>query len=583
MKGIKVTYKTVNDLAYIRDIKENEKILMTLFLSDGLFDLIVGNNPGVSHIEFGEYPIEKVNIETQNELNKAKRTLNFPIETGRSFMMEHSFISHKEIVYDTIWTKNKEATSYHVSQVKKRYFEYKYNNKKYIFVDVGSEKGWFEIKPIVWSVDYQNKSITPINLTIDALLKEEDIKVDTRIIDNIFLPDLSYKDLIVQMLIVNKEKTQKHLEKTVLNDILQTAHLEKTITYKNYEDLLKIIAKNNNFEDFVGVVEITLEGPKLKDSEKENVNKLLNNKVIYKEIEQKKNPNEEINSIVNNINELLNLGVSDNPEKIKSKIDKLIEEYNKNIKEYNNLLVMERNDIHYLFNKLTSDLEDILNNLMHSNNINEEYIKMLKLINNCTGIIKKDEDVVAVDDFEKDIQTIVNNILPSLVNSDKKEELINILNNEKERILSYIKGNDNSPAKNYKSLKEFKIVCRRKLQSFLVKTKKELQNNSVVREVQKEYDKIMSGLTFQSEDEYINFLLKELQKNIKRIQKEGTEEDNKILSNILETNKIEENKNFLKNVSLLNESIKETYSIIRKIEEREKEQREIDNYTISIK
>ena len=96
------------------------------------------------------------------------------------------------------------------------------------------------------------------------------------------------------------------------------------------------------------------------------------------------------------------------------------------------------------------------------------------------------------------------------------------------------------------------------------------------------FPQIILGQKAKSENEYINFLTNEIQKNIKIINEKGNKEEKETLARILKENERKEKDNLGEVLSLLNSVLKNTLSILMNIDSRERKEKDIEEYTVKI-
>ena len=425
---------------YLKHRTRYDKLNISIQLPPLLFELIVGNNPNKKEIEFCEYP--EYLSGNFIKLNKIKNLT----ETNETYTIKTCKIRTIKLYYTNASAKQKE----------KIYKVYKCGNEKYIKYenDDDHHKYLVKIVPIKWEVNYETQTIKTCNY------------ITTKILETI----ITNNEPKLKNVRGSKTKTLEEIDR-ICNEIIKKANLRKTIKYTDYKNLLSIIESNNNFEDFRGFVELTFEGPSLNFEEKDYIKKILVDNE-YKFAENTKHS--KINNTINEIYDLFDLGIINDKKTIKSivdKIDKLVSEYNQNLRDKtNNELYFSDGKLSYLEKQLEFDLNTLLNDLIDVNKY-KEHIKMLKLMDRCLKILEDDNGFIATHELEKDILTIKRNILPYIKNKDKEKEINSIISNERKRLLSFIKGNNNNEAKNYKSFNIFIINFRKKLQDYIMSLK----------------------------------------------------------------------------------------------------------------
>ena len=376
--------------------------------------------------------------------------------------------------------------------------------------------------------------------------------------------------------------TKNSFVKKIVLEFLENNNLKKEIKYNNFNDLLKII-DNTNFDYFdIFHIEIILYGPQLTKTQQDFIQEKLGNiNITFKEKEAS-NENEVINNIIDKIYAMLDTGIFEDKDKIKKHIEELISNYNNKIKSIDN------DNFLYHYEKLKLDLEVILEKLSRKINNKNEHIKMLILLNSCMSIIenvdeKNIKEIYPQNDLELYIWRIVKDILPHINNKSKLEELKSIINNERNKIISYIKGDNNSKAKEYKSCENFILIFRKKIQNYLYSLKMELNNQDSIKDFIKTFPQIIKNEQIKNKNEEIDFLMKEIQKNSQIIQKNGTKKDFQDLQRKLKEIEINENDDINKTISNITEILKYTFKILLRIEKREQQNNKIDKYTINIR
>ena len=553
----------MNDIQWIKSLNFKEtndyKIGLFLCLKSTIYRLIT-NNCSTNYFELGRYP---------DYLSGKYYPLSYvknPVPTGITFTL----FDDKSIIKKVkIFGSGKHFDDYSFKRVKKTYSEYEYNGRKFIKYHNGKEKVWVEVLPILWKANNSDKSI----MTVDSIANGRLEEVPRAAYNKNRFEDRLYKIRGVHLRTIKKLKISDKLTreeiKTIVSDIVKTIHIVKHIKYIDYNDLNE---KLDRIAGMYSVLEIILEGPPLTPSEKESIAKVVNNnKITYVEILPKeKSKNEIINDIIDNIYELLDfVGDSNN---IKSDVAEKLSKYNAELKTSNNRS--------WLFQNLIVNLNNILDSLNYKKYM--EHIKIYKFLNRCIGILDND-DVEVQTDIEKDILKLKREILPFVDNSSIANQLKERLLNEREAIVAYIKGDDNSSAKFYKSLDDYYIVMRNILQKYLILLKCELEKKDLIREFKILIPSIIEGQKVKSENEYINSMMSEIHKNVIVINEKGNLEEKRLLCKLNDCASVLENDDFEGMINNLNRILMNTIRVLNIIKRREIDSEELNEYTVRIK
>ena len=290
--------------------------------------------------------------------------------------------------------------------------------------------------------------------------------------------------------------------------------------------------------------------------------------------------NVEINNLIDEINELIDLNRNENKDEINKKIDSLLEEYNKKIeKSFNSesMLLLENLDEDYLYIKLKTDLEDILNGLKYKYDKYKDQIEILDIINNCINILEHEEFIIPRTDLEQDISTIKIRLLPILNNDNKLNELKNVFSEDKEIIIDYI--NEKTDVKPFNNQNDYIVSIRKKLELFLISLNKEILEQKIVNEIINSYRQLAIGEKTISKNEYISYLFKEIENNIQLIKNKGTQKDIGNLNNILSNLELNEEDLYTSITSVTNLYV-ETYKLVLDIENKENKYKRKNDYII---
>ena len=274
-------------------------------------------------------------------------------------------------------------------------------------------------------------------------------------------------------------------------------------------------------------------------------------------------------------------------EDIMGKVDALISKYNDDIdqtykiKKDDIVLTTDTVDRDFLYAKLISDLEDILSEIKRTSEKYIEYTKMLDLTKNCISILNGNNTEEDKDDLIKDIVTIKKVVLPFLGDDSKKNEIMTIFTDNEKAINEYLRENEDSKIKQYKTLEEYKLGIRKQLQPYLIDLSTSVRNKDMVNEIKKGYGYILAGLFVKCKDEYINYFLTEMTTLIDTISGRGTSAEKEKMQELL-TNKHEFGDDLTKALTMAVSLYKSLYGIVLDIEKREKKQLEHDEYKIDV-
>ncbi len=270
---------------------------------------------------------------------------------------------------------------------------------------------------------------------------------------------------------------------------------------------------------------------------------------------------------------------------IDTKVNSLITEYNNkinNVLTNKSILTLENNDKESLYLKLISNLNEILDGLKLNYENNKVYHNILELLDNCLLIIEN-KDKEPKTELEKDLKTITNIIIPYLNDNYSLSKLKEIFSLEKTNITMSLENMANLNSKingKYKSIIDFELSIRIKLQVFLMDIYKNIIDRDISNEIIKNYKDIASNNYKESSYSIVKVYLNTLNELSEYIKKNGNQDEinelNTILSHINTENDLNTTINNLIKV------LKVLYMIKFKIDERLNNAKLIEEYTISI-
>ena len=281
---------------------------------------------------------------------------------------------------------------------------------------------------------------------------------------------------------------------------------------------------------------------KLENSFENSYMKVFLNEIFAKEIKLKGNDIKYENNVnikeYNDV-ELLVLKIDEllenitNKDKIALYVNSLLLKYNEELQK----LKINKNDSILELNIITEkdlkkEITDKLNNIILKIEIitknNKIYCDLLKKINSYIELFDNLKVENTDDELLNDLKNINNTCLPFLNEKDSKNiknDIISVLNNEKEIITNYIKIIENidndikvNDKINYDSLDSFELYLRNQLQPILENLNDKVNKRDIELEVKESINKITNNLYENSKDKFINVYLNEINKVNSNIQ-----------------------------------------------------------------
>ena len=514
---VNCTYIATRPVIYYDDLSE--------VAPNGIIDRI---NDGIGIIEFGKWPsvVAGKELQKQIEISKAKGDLR---ETGCKYRV----YQNREL--KTLYSINYGDNEY--VSLKPMYYDWHRPNMSGGEIYNDHEELFFKVKPVKWYVDEKNKMLIAQDLLFAGVPLSKNSEYNG-----------------------NPDFMLKYLNACFMKDLTQGMHLQKE--FKSDRANLPI----NKF------------------SVKDDVPKL--------ELNEK---SQKIKNIVDEIYSLLPTYYGD--EDIPLKVKTLIDEYNKDLKNFiqnkrqrfdlpsdnrYNLSLENYKDENSLFIYLITELEDIRTLLKLSNEKYEVQNEILDLVDICINILdgigNRDD---YLDDLKDDITTIKMMVLPFLENDKYRLELKILFLNEKQEILSYIKGNENSPAKDYKSLNDFEFKFRGKLAIYLQELNQAVRDKDLVKQIREGYQSIILNNYKEGNNKYLNHLFNEIGALVVEILEKGTTEERTKMRNIYDR-PIDYEGDIITVLKEIDETYKSLYKIVLDIKEREELDQRLGDYTIDI-
>lgn len=293
---------------------------------------------------------------------------------------------------------------------------------------------------------------------------------------------------------------------------------------------------------------------------------------------------DEIFLVIDEINNYLEKYLGNNKDNfdkiIKEYIDKLINDYNlklESIKNNNNLLTFENNDVQYHYSKLVMEFKDILDRLKeYFDNYKSSY-EVIDIINNLLNILNNNEyNKDNLNELDEYFITIKEVILPYIDNNQGIINKLNtILKNTKKDIinnisileldeLNGIKNNDRED----KTKEELIFDIRKNIHPILIELNNLVRNRDIKNEIECECYNIMNNNYSESKNKligrYLN-LINILARKIKN--KTDNQEELLKLKEILDFD-IDYSKDINNIISKLLQIINSLYSLLFSIDER---------------
>ena len=412
------------------------------------------NSNCVLEVKYGEYPQKKVNDSLKETLIYLENN-NKLIKTNKNYT-----------IYSRYYNEYIKCTEYILNGVK----YIKLPTDKFIIKDTlddnniyksyldESNQTWFEVLPIVWLVDKENDIAISKKILfagISGFQIEKPVKINLR-----FENSKVYKFM------------NTHFAKDIIPSNVDLIEKDSYIDEKeiNYS---KIQKNNSEIEILLYKINYYLENVKNKDN------------------------------VINNINTL-------------------IEEYNKKldlIKDnlYDNKFNFMLEDENILKNNLIISLNIILDKLKSYYESNHIYYDILNKINSLINMINDNLTIDSNDNLITDFNTI-NSCISILKDEDKtdiKNQILYILINEENRILEYLKIQENFDNKiilkdnklNYSTYLEFELLLREYINPILIYLNNKITKRDIELEISNSIKEIINNIYDNTKDRTLCFYL----------------------------------------------------------------------------
>jgi len=273
-------------------------------------------------------------------------------------------------------------------------------------------------------------------------------------------------------------------------------------------------------------------------------------------------------------NNLVNI---QNKDIVKNKVNNLLEEHNskiENLAKEQGLMLYNKET---LKQELIVKLTIIIDRLKTYNNANNDYYKVIEILNKLLDIIDKKEVKIENDNIFNDFYIIIKFCIPILSIEEQKEftdDLRKMLTNEKERLIDYLKYIENfddiistkeDNKLGYETYEEFELLFRKELHPLLIELNQKVIKGSL--------NNIRKSLLNDSKNKTLSVYLNEINKLELEINKLclnlGEEKDKYLskLSEVLNTD-IDYDKDLIEILKKLNNMIISLHKIIFEINDR---------------
>ena len=270
---------------------------------------------------------------------------------------------------------------------------------------------------------------------------------------------------------------------------------------------------------------------------------------------------------------------------INKRVNDLIEEYNAKLNKSltsGSILTLETSDKDMLYMKLLANLSIILDGLKMNYETNKVYHDILLLIDRCLSLIKR-RTTLPNNDFEQDIKTLIDIIIPYLNNDDYLNRLKAIFEEQKQAITTSLESMENLSSKingNYKTVKEFELSIRKALHPHLKEIYLAVANKDILDEIVKDYKSVLDNNYQEPKYNIAKVYLNTINELSNYIKTNGSKEDISKMNKALIT--IGDNEDLTSIANYLIKTIQQLYLITLSIDERKEKQRELAEYTINI-
>ena len=355
------------------------------------------------------------------------------------------------------------------------------NKEEYLMLDIINE--WiYVLKTNTNNVKYEN-NITNIILDLKKNIKFEKEK------SNLTLELLTYKDSII---------------KSNLNS-------EGEIVFHNLNELERKVINFIN----------------------KNYNGLYDKKYYMENSSVSKTKSDEVQELIDEINLLL----KDYPEKekVKAEVKEVVSTYMDIAKkEVPQGLSLEVVDKKMAYATLLHDLNNIKDKLKLFSKENKKYLDMINLIDEWIKILTSEDNYKGENNISNNIITIKNIIFPYLESTNKddiyRKKLLDILNNEKDKIYGFIKSGN---TEGFKDVDDFEYHFRVRYENYLLELNKEVRKSSIINDIRDSYNAILNNSIIKSNNKYVEKYLYVLNDIFQEIRRLGPFKEARVAENLL--------------------------------------------------
>ena len=245
-------------------------------------------------------------------------------------------------------------------------------------------------------------------------------------------------------------------------------------------------------------------------------------------------------------------------------VHKLIEDYNIKIEkvrkkdissntEFN--LSLDVLDVDFIYNKVTHDLNNLLNELKDYYEIHKGHIEMLEYTRKCTSILNEEDDDVS-EVFFDDLVKIRDIVSPYIRDKSIFENIKELFKGYEIELIKCLKEED-SEVSEIKSLEEFKKDIASKMTPYLIKLNQETRNTDILNDIVERFKSLSQTIEKQNRNKHIMFWFDEIEKCKDAIKRNGNSKDIDNLNKLLNDN------NFISDS--VDVSINKVYTLYMKI------------------
>ena len=183
---------------------------------------------------------------------------------------------------------------------------------------------------------------------------------------------------------------------------------------------------------------------------------------------------------------------------------------------------------------LLHDLNNIKDKLKLFSKENKKYLDMINLIDEWIKILISEDNYKGENNISNNIITIKNIIFPYLETTNKddiyRKKLLDILNNEKDKIYEFIKSGNTEA---FKDVDDFEYHFRVRYENYLLELNKEVRKSSIINDIRDSYNAILNNSIISSNNKYVEKYLYVLNDILQEIRSLGTFKEISFAENLL--------------------------------------------------